>query len=330
LTLKSNKPKKPKPLAPEQASGMSATDLTACRSCLKKLFESRHAPLFMHPVDPVRDNAPSYFDVITDPMDLTSMMNQLNAGMYRDRFHFKSDFELITANAKKYTPDVKAYVHQEALALEKDFNRQWDRITKTLERAEAKHHKPETEAPAPAPDAAPAAVSLEEPRPAARIITTMPPPAHIPSPSPATPQPGPTSKPAGTGLGLKLKLKGRSSLTPAAGSPPPVASISGGSREQSATTAPRLAPPAASPPAAARAASPKAASVATPTRAVTPQKQSSSMSSPSPSTLDPVAAAGNEPIHPKRCKAVVATMRKLPEAFFFLRPVDAIADGVPT
>ncbi|KAL9933347.1 hypothetical protein V8E36_008065 [Tilletia maclaganii] len=130
--------KRSKPVSLEQPAGMQTADLTACRNCLKKLRESKHAALFANPVDPVRDKAPNYFTVIKQPMDLSTMANKLDAKMYKDRFEFKSDFELMVANALTFTPNPKMLVHQEALKLEKVFKAQWNRITNTLEQAKAK------------------------------------------------------------------------------------------------------------------------------------------------------------------------------------------------
>lgn len=50
--------KKPKPLHPAQANGMSMDDYRASRSALKKTLANKHARIFAQPVDPVRDNAP--------------------------------------------------------------------------------------------------------------------------------------------------------------------------------------------------------------------------------------------------------------------------------
>jgi transcription initiation factor TFIID subunit 2 len=59
----------------------------------------------------------SYFDVIKDPMDLSTMGAKLEEGMYKDRFAFQSDFRLMVSNAKLYnTPG--SFVHNEAIALE--------------------------------------------------------------------------------------------------------------------------------------------------------------------------------------------------------------------
>lgn len=56
----SNLKKKDKPVIKAQSSGMSANDLKACRSALKKLMDYKHSLLFRQPVDPVRDKAPKY------------------------------------------------------------------------------------------------------------------------------------------------------------------------------------------------------------------------------------------------------------------------------
>ena len=100
---KGDRPKKPRPIAQGQAGGMSSSDLTACRNCIQKLMSNKHGEPFLRPVDPVRDEAPDYFDVIKEPMDLHSVANKLQSGQYRDRFQFKEDVELIFRNAKTYT-----------------------------------------------------------------------------------------------------------------------------------------------------------------------------------------------------------------------------------
>ena len=319
------KKKKAKPLAPEQASGMSTMDVTACRNCLKKLFESIHAPLFLNPVDPVRDSAPNYFEIVPEPMDLNTMMNKLNAGQYRDRFHFKADLELIVRNAKTYTPDSRAYVHQEALALEKDFNRHWTRITKTLEQAEAKHKaalsdpiivEPVQAAVAPVATAAPSPPPPRQPPP--KIDTTVASTAQemVASPAPMSAAP---SKPS---VGIKVKIKPRANVGPAVSSPARQASL------------PKVTSPTPPPPPAAGKSSPvvpsNSAARASPGASSTKVASSATAAATVTTMTDPVAAAGKEPLHPKRCKALIQAMKKLPEAIFFLRPVDPIKDNAPT
>lgn len=132
------KPKKAKPLAPGQASGMSFADLTACRNTLKKLMQNKFAAIFLNPVDPVRDQATNYFDIIKEPMDLGSILNKLDSGQYKDRHELRADFELMISNAKTYTPDAKAWAHKQAVGLEKVFVPLWNRMEKTLEQSAAR------------------------------------------------------------------------------------------------------------------------------------------------------------------------------------------------
>ena len=51
-------PKKEKPGSKAQAKGMSIHDLKACQTALKRINPSKHARIFLQPVDPIRDNAP--------------------------------------------------------------------------------------------------------------------------------------------------------------------------------------------------------------------------------------------------------------------------------
>jgi transcription initiation factor TFIID subunit 2 len=148
---------------------MSLNDLRACRNALKKIKPHKHAALFLEPVDPVRNHAPkfvphfcailvfidahppSYFEVIKNPMDLSTMSAKLDAGMYKDRFAFEADFALMISNAKQYNV-AGSFAHNEAIAMETLFEKRkllalhtapvittdysipdWSRINKTLE-----------------------------------------------------------------------------------------------------------------------------------------------------------------------------------------------------
>ncbi|KAI6112477.1 hypothetical protein EDD16DRAFT_1167057 [Pisolithus croceorrhizus] len=115
-----------------QSGGMSLNDLRACRNALKKLRLHKNAVLFLQPVDPVRDHAPKYYEVIKNPMDLSTMGAKLEEGMYKDRFAFEADFRLMVANAKQYSPH-GTYAHTEAINFEIFFEKLWNRINKTLE-----------------------------------------------------------------------------------------------------------------------------------------------------------------------------------------------------
>ncbi|TBU50053.1 hypothetical protein BD309DRAFT_996445 [Dichomitus squalens] len=175
----------PKAVPKAQSGGMPLNDLRACRTALKKLQTHKKAAVFLQPVDPVRDRAPNYFDIIKSPMDLSTMGAKLEQGQYKDRFAFEADFRLMINNAKTYNV-AGSFVHAEAVALESFFDTTWVRINKTLEAASKK----EQAQPAP-------------PSPAPPIQTPAPPPkvpkASTPTATSAATPPVPI---------LKLKLGG--------------------------------------------------------------------------------------------------------------------------
>lgn len=419
------KPKKIKPLPPAQASGMTSADLTACRNCLKKLLDSKHAPLFLNPVDPVRDKAPNYFNIINNPMDLSTLGNKLNSGMYADRFAFKTDFELIIANAKRYTPDPKAWVHTEAIALEHVFNQQWNRITKTLEQAAAKQAKaaqgatsestvqqsderspptvqpnghaappsvamppppasisltkkqPSVEAPAtpvtPKPGGTSVKLKLKPPKlvgtPKASVESPAPPPS-TPKPPPTTPKPPPTTSklppstpkppPATPKRSKQTSASPRKeaeherppkkkATVPASSVDDELLAMIGDSEANGHAAKPAMSPSSgegllqrSSPLVSVKKSKAAAASPATTSLAGRSEFPASPSPAPSKATppasktkkpsaeSDPIGASLGEPINVKRCKNLLQTVKKLPEAIFFLRPVDPILDGAPT
>lgn len=324
------KKKKIKPIAPGQASGMSLTDLTACRNALKRLQNSKHSQLFRKPVDPVRDKVPDYFNVIQNPMDLSSIENKLNEGMYKDRFEFKEDFELVISNAKQYTPDAKAFVHTSANALNREFQNLWNRITKTLAHAAANNiaatngntnhetaqdvrESTEVEESSPVPEAEVREDSVKK---------SMAPPA-----APAK------------GLKIKLKPKLSSENAQSEDSPTPV------DRSYEADTKQSIPKPQS-----ARASSTvveesrqsRTPSPAQKSRTSSPvvvrEKASSPIASRSPSvkvsngskSTNGIQNVENLPVQTKKCKALLQALKKLPEAAIFLRPVDPVLDGAPT
>ncbi|TDH68865.1 hypothetical protein CCR75_004171 [Bremia lactucae] len=68
---------------------------------------TRHALAwpFQEPVDPVALNVPTYFDVISQPMDLSTMGAKLNAGEYSDPTEYRADVLLMFANAIEFNKD---------------------------------------------------------------------------------------------------------------------------------------------------------------------------------------------------------------------------------
>ncbi|KAI0692979.1 hypothetical protein BC835DRAFT_1276761 [Cytidiella melzeri] len=122
----------PKAVPKSRSGGMDFYDEKACKAAVKKLRNHKRSYFFRQPVDPVRDRAPNYFEVIKNPMDLSTMSAKLDQGMYKDRSAFEQDFRLLISNAKQYNMP-KSAAYGDALELEKAFEIEWARITKTIE-----------------------------------------------------------------------------------------------------------------------------------------------------------------------------------------------------
>ncbi|KAI0068033.1 hypothetical protein BV25DRAFT_1904522 [Artomyces pyxidatus] len=188
---KTGKPKESRHVPKAQSGGMSLFDHKASRNMIGRLKTHKHATLFLQPVDPVRDHAPNYFEVIKNPMDISTMGAKLEAGMYKDRFAFEADFRLMIRNAKTYNAP-NTFVYDEAVVMETFWDKQWTRINHTLETKIAlqpKQAKPMAPPPVPIPAV-----------PTAGPSKSAPPPPQAPTPiEDSTPRPS-----------IKLKIGGPS------------------------------------------------------------------------------------------------------------------------
>lgn len=64
---------------------------------IESLKAENKTGLFWEPVTP--DMAESYFDIIRNPMDLSTMKNKANDGKYKSLQSLRQDFELMCLNA---------------------------------------------------------------------------------------------------------------------------------------------------------------------------------------------------------------------------------------
>lgn len=53
---------------------MNSHQYSQCISVTKKLMQNKNAFPFLHPVDPISQSCPTYYDVIKNPMDLSTIM----------------------------------------------------------------------------------------------------------------------------------------------------------------------------------------------------------------------------------------------------------------
>lgn len=81
---------------------MSEPRRLACVRITESLMKHPCASLFLRPVDPEKDKASEYFQIIKTPQDLSSIMKKLRDKQYPNIETFERDLVLIWYNAEKY------------------------------------------------------------------------------------------------------------------------------------------------------------------------------------------------------------------------------------
>ncbi|KAG8920123.1 hypothetical protein FRC01_000907 [Tulasnella sp. 417] len=204
--------KKEKPASDGQGKGLSAADRKMCERVLDKLFKHHHARVFGQPVDPVRDNAPGYWEKIKTPMDLSTIREKLKRHSYADRFAFESDFQLMIKNAQDYNPSTHP-VHMASKVFDTFFKNEWAKANKALDKATSRSGQNLPPSAIGGDDMANAALALEvEPlrEQDKATVEAADELAALIEPAPQAPLPAPPAVPAPQ-PSLKLKLtSGRS------------------------------------------------------------------------------------------------------------------------
>ena len=73
-----------------------------CIQITQTMYNLPGCYLFTSPVDPVRDNIPTYFDVIKNPQDLGTILDRLQQNKYTSVGNWKHDMDLVWDNAKTF------------------------------------------------------------------------------------------------------------------------------------------------------------------------------------------------------------------------------------
>lgn len=90
--------------------------LEKCKSLTEKLIAWPLCQPFVEMVDPERDGAPNYLQIIKEPMALQKVLSNLKNGKYDTIEAWKSDVNLIWDNARKYNGEDALYTHMSAEA----------------------------------------------------------------------------------------------------------------------------------------------------------------------------------------------------------------------
>jgi hypothetical protein len=70
-----------------------------CTNILTELFKWQLTQPFRVPVDPVRDGAKNYLEIVKNPMDLGTVKKKLSENQYRQAKEFVDDLFLVCENA---------------------------------------------------------------------------------------------------------------------------------------------------------------------------------------------------------------------------------------
>ncbi|EAY09975.1 Bromodomain containing protein [Trichomonas vaginalis G3] len=76
-----------------------------CHELISDMFRKDLTRPFREKVDPERDGAPDYLEIVKQPMDLSTVKKKLAAGEYKTIDLFTSDVNLIWKNAKLYNEE---------------------------------------------------------------------------------------------------------------------------------------------------------------------------------------------------------------------------------
>lgn len=116
----------PQPFRPSRNPPRALSELEAKLGCmLKAIKQVKDAWPFHTPVD--AKLVPTYYDRITQPMDLSKMLNKLNAHQYPTAKEFIKDFELIVSNCREFNTKDSIYWRC-AATVEKFFASYWPNL----------------------------------------------------------------------------------------------------------------------------------------------------------------------------------------------------------
>ena len=93
---------------------MSEYDKYWCDKTLTELFKWTLTAPFRAPVDPIRDGAERYFEIIKNPMDFGTIKKKFTENQYTDPKEFVADIHLICDNAITFNGENSMYAFMAA------------------------------------------------------------------------------------------------------------------------------------------------------------------------------------------------------------------------
>lgn len=81
---------------------MDSFTLQKCQDVMVEIRKHPISEMFLEPVDPVRDEAPNYLEIVKKPMDISTVQKKLDGREYKTVQEWKEDMNLIPQNAMTY------------------------------------------------------------------------------------------------------------------------------------------------------------------------------------------------------------------------------------
>ncbi|KAJ3343699.1 hypothetical protein HDU83_005549, partial [Entophlyctis luteolus] len=105
--------------------------LRHCHRVLARAKRLKDATIFLHPVDPVKLNIPTYFDVVKHPMDISTIQKKLDTGVYTSAHGFIDDVNLMFQNCWDFNGR-ESFAGKMATNLQKYFAKQLEDMPQSL------------------------------------------------------------------------------------------------------------------------------------------------------------------------------------------------------
>jgi bromodomain-containing factor 1 len=110
------------------------TELKFCNYVLREISKKQHQSFtwpFQTPVDPDALGIPHYREVITNPMDLSTMRKKLDVNEYTAAEEFEADFRLMINNCYTFNPE-GTDIYLMGKQLELFFDQKWAEMSNFL------------------------------------------------------------------------------------------------------------------------------------------------------------------------------------------------------
>lgn len=109
---------------------MNSTEFNYLRTVTQELLDSPLSYAFANPIDPNEEWAPSYFQVIKHPMDISTVLKKLNDGMYATAKDWYDDITLIWNNAVTFNGK-QSFLYPIVTFLRNKCERKYERMPNT-------------------------------------------------------------------------------------------------------------------------------------------------------------------------------------------------------